>query len=140
MWVGQTPMFQVGPDGAVNVDQPMMIPPGTQPMYWSDPNMGACQSCPGGCVPPTYAPTTYATPTQWVAPQPCAPAPIAVQPPPPAPIRWTIFGEALWIHPTGVDMAHAQVPERIHDRIDNGRRSSDGRGLSNALRPERMMR
>jgi hypothetical protein len=96
-------MFQVGHDGAVNVDQPMMIPPGTQPMYWADPTMSAGQPCPGGC-----APMTYATPTQWVVPQPCAPPPIAVQPPPPAPIQWTIFGEALWIHPTGVDMAHAQ--------------------------------
>ncbi len=105
MWVGQTPMFQVGPDGAVNVDQPMMVAPGQQPMYWADPTMGAGQPCPGGQCAPTMP---YATPTQWVMPQQCAPAPIAVQPPPPAPIRWTIYGEALWIHPTGVDLAHAQ--------------------------------
>jgi Legionella pneumophila major outer membrane protein precursor len=112
MWVGQTPMFQVGPDGAVNVDQPMMIPPGTQPMYWANPNACAGQPCPG-----QYVPQPYPTPTQWVVPQQQAPpmmmqpqpsAPLMVQPQPPAPLRWTIFGEALWIHPTGVDMAHAQ--------------------------------
>jgi hypothetical protein len=110
-------MFQVGPDGAVNVDQPVMMPgaqpmmvqPGAQPMYWADPNMCAGQQCQGQC-----APMTYATPTQWVVPQQCAPAPpIAVQPPPPAPLQWTLFGEALWIHPTGIDMAHAQ-------QIDDG--------------------
>jgi hypothetical protein len=104
MWLGQTPMFQVGPDGAVNVDQPMMMPPGAQPMYWADPNMYAGQPCQGSCAPPTYA-----TPTQWVVPQQCAPPPpLLVQPAPPAPLRWTIYGEAMWIHPTGVDMAHAQ--------------------------------
>jgi hypothetical protein len=31
-----------------------------------------------------------------------------VPPPPPPPLRWTIFGEALWLHPTGADLAHAQ--------------------------------
>jgi hypothetical protein len=109
MWLGQTPMFQVGPDGAVNVDQPMMMPPGMQPMYWADPNACGGQPCPGGC-----APTTYATPTQWIVPQQCAPPPpITVQPPPPAPLRWTIYGEALWIHPTGVDMAHAQQQDGL---------------------------
>jgi hypothetical protein len=123
VWLGQQPMFQVGPDGAVNVDQPMMMPPGgqpmmmpqgAQPMYWADPTMGAGQPCPGGCAPPTYAPTTtYAAPTQWVVPQPCAPPPIAVQPPPPPPIQWSIYGEALWIHPTGVDMAHAQQQDGL---------------------------
>jgi hypothetical protein len=104
VWLGQTPMFQVGPDGAVNVDQPMMMPPGAQPMYWADPNMCGGQPCQGSCAPPTYA-----TPTQWVVPQQCAPPPpLLVQPAPPSPLRWTIYGEAMWIHPTGVDMAHAQ--------------------------------
>jgi hypothetical protein len=116
-WLGQTPMFQVGPDGAVNVDQsmmmspgaqPMMMAPGAQPMYWADPSTCGGQPCPGGCAPPAYAPT------QWIVPQQFAPAaPIAVQPPPPAPLRWTIYGEALWIHPTGVDMAHAQQQDGL---------------------------
>jgi len=103
-------MFQVGPDGAVNLDQPpmapaapyggapMMMPPGMQPMYWNSPQMCAGQPCPSPYGQPC------APQPMWAMPQP----PVVVQPPPPAPLRWTVFGEAMWIHPTGVDMAHAQ--------------------------------
>jgi hypothetical protein len=44
--------------------------------------------------------------------QPC-PQPVAPCPPPPQPHRWAIWGEALWLHPTGVDMAHAQQQDGL---------------------------
>ncbi len=117
MWISQPPTYQVGPNGAVNLDQPMMpfgaqyapptmtpgaspmmLPPGTAPAYWAGPDC-ASQPCP--------------TPTGLMVPQqvPCPPA--VVQPPPPPPLRWMVFGEVLWLHPTGVDMAHAQQQDGI---------------------------
>ena len=115
MWISPTPMFQVGPDGAVNVDQPTMAPaapyggvpmmmPGMQPMAWGGADPCAGQPCPQGCPP-------YAAPMMYMAPQPCPP--VVVQPPPPPPVRWTLFGEAMWLHPTGIDMAHAQQQNGI---------------------------
>jgi hypothetical protein len=115
MWISPTPMFQVGPDGAVNVDQPMMAPaapyggnpmmmPGMQPMACETCDPSGCQPCPQGCPP-------YAAPMMYMAPQACQP--VVVQPPLPPPVRWTVFGEAMWIHPTGVDMAHAQQQNGI---------------------------
>jgi hypothetical protein len=114
-WVSPAPMFQVGPDGAVNIDQPMMMPgpqyggapmmmPGgvpmeipqaASPMYCDFPPPCAGQACP-----PCPTPTMYA--------QPCPPPP-----PPPPQLKWSVFGEALWIHPTGADMAHAQQQNGI---------------------------
>jgi hypothetical protein len=44
--------------------------------------------------------------------QPC-PQPVVACPPPPQPMRWAIWGEALWLHPTGVDMAHAQQQDGL---------------------------
>ena len=41
------------------------------------------------------------------------PQPVVACPPPPQPLRWAIWGEALWIHPTGVDMAHAQQQDGL---------------------------
>ena len=120
MWISPTPMFQAGPDGVVNVDQPMapatayggvpygtapmMMAPGMQPMAWGSPDACAGQPCPQGCPP-------YAAPMMWMAPQACPP--VVVQPPPPPPVRWTVFGEAMWLHPTGVNMAHAQQQNGI---------------------------
>jgi hypothetical protein len=103
MWVNQPPMFQVGADGAVNLDQPMqpiqpmIVPPGTAPMYWGDPNVIAGQPCPP-CEPPCPPPSVWMVPAQ-----PCPPV---VQAPPP--LQASIFGDVLWLHPTGIDMAHAQ--------------------------------
>jgi hypothetical protein len=48
---------------------------------------------------------------QWVVPmqpQPCPPP----CPPPPS-VQWTLFGDVLFLHPTGVDMAHAQQQNGI---------------------------
>jgi hypothetical protein len=113
MWVGQAPAFQVGADGAVNIDQPitmagpqfggapMMMPQAAAPMYCG-PDGYPCPPCPDPC-----APQPCPTPTMWMVPaQPCPP-------PAPPPLRWSIFGDVLWIHPTGVDMAHAQQQDGL---------------------------
>jgi hypothetical protein len=80
-------------------------PQGAAPIYLDGP--GACgpQGCgPQGCPAP-YAPCPQ--PQMYMQPvAPCPPAPVC--PPPPPVSKWAIWGEALWIHPTGVDMAHAQ--------------------------------
>ena len=39
--------------------------------------------------------------------------PVVACPPPPQPMRFSVWGEALWIHPTGVDMAYAQQQNGI---------------------------
>src|SRR5215510_12089999 len=39
-----------------------------------------------------------------------------------------------------VDVSYSEMPERVHDRVDDGCGRSDGRGLSDAFRPERVMR
>jgi hypothetical protein len=39
-----------------------------------------------------------------------------------------------------VYMSHPEMPERVHHRIDDGRGRTDGRRLSDALRPERVVR
>jgi hypothetical protein len=107
MWVGQAPAFQVGPDGAVNLDQPitmpgpqfggppMMAPQAALPMYCGP---DVCQPYPDPCAQPCP------TPTMWT--QPCPP-------PAPPPLRWALFGDVLWLHPTGVDMAHAQQQDGL---------------------------
>ena len=121
-WVSQAPMFQVGPDGAVNIDQPMMmpgtpygapmmqggapmmIPQAASPMYCGCPQPCAGQPCPNPCgTQPCPTPMMYMAPAQ-----PCPPPP-----PPPPQLQWSVFAEVLWIHPTGVDMAHAQQQNGI---------------------------
>jgi hypothetical protein len=96
------------PQGAVPYD-PMMAqmggapmgayPPGAAPIYLD--GMGTCgpQGCPAPC-PPCPQPQMYM--------QPVCPPPAPVCPPPPPAAKWSIWGEAMWIHPTGIDMAHAQ--------------------------------
>ncbi|MEX0613913.1 MAG: Lpg1974 family pore-forming outer membrane protein [Pirellulales bacterium] len=127
MWINQPPMFQVGPNGAVNLDQPVMMPNtayqgGPPMMYGPVPSDAGCAAQPypaTGATP--YPAQAYPAPSAWVVPaQPVQQYPAAVmqppavvQPPlvvqpPPQPFTWTLFGEALWLHPTGVDMAHAQ--------------------------------
>ncbi len=77
-------------DGAVYLDGPMPCGP---------------QGCP--CPQPCPQPQMYMQPVM-----PC-PQPVAVCPPPPQPLRWSVWGEALWLHPTGVDMAHAQQQDGL---------------------------
>jgi len=123
-WVSPAPMFQVGPDGAVNVDQPMMMPGpqyGGAPTMMPGPQYGT-PMMPGG-VPleiPQAASPMYCDCPQPCAGQPCPPCPTPTMyvqpcppPPPPPQLKWSVFGEALWIHPTGADMAHAQQQNGI---------------------------
>jgi hypothetical protein len=83
MPMGQMPMGAVAGDGAIYLDGPMPCGP---------------QGCP--CPQPCPQPQMLMQPVQ-----PC--------PPPPQPLRWSVWGEALWIHPTGVDMAYAQQQDGL---------------------------
>ena len=89
---------------------PGAYPQGAAPIYLDGP--GACgpQGCgPQGCPVP-YAPCPQ--PQMYMQPvAACPPAPVC--PPPPPAAKWSIWGEALWIHPTGVDMAHAQQQDGL---------------------------
>jgi hypothetical protein len=126
MYMQQAPMFQVGPSGAVNLDQPMMaqgypgyaaapanmygMPAGAmyQP-YAAGPGCG--DACSVSCGQPCGQPCPQ--PMQWVVPmQPTVPCPPPCAPQPP-PIQWMVFGDVLWLQPTGVDMAHAQQQDGI---------------------------
>jgi hypothetical protein len=121
-WLSPAPMFQVGPNGAVNIDQPMMppgaqygapmmmpgsvpmMPPAASPMYCDCPQPCGGQACPNPCATqPCPSPTMYMMPSQ-----PCPPPP-----PPPPQLQWSVFAEAMWIHPTGADVAHAQQQNGI---------------------------
>ncbi len=84
---GMPPMM--GPQGMVSYDPAMA----GAPIYLDGPSPCGPQGCP--------------CPQPQMVMQPC-PQPVAPCPPPPQPMRWAIWGEALWLHPTGVDMAHAQ--------------------------------
>lgn len=97
MWVGSAPSFPVGADGAINLDEPMAMGPGMGTPYWGDPNACATQPCPP-CAPASV----------WMMPQ--QPCPPAVQP---RPLQASVFGDFLWLHPTGVDMAHAQQQDGL---------------------------
>jgi hypothetical protein len=63
-------------------------------------------------IAPTFAPPVIAPPISPVASpamvQPGIVGPTVVVAPLAPPFTWTLFGEALYLHPTGVDMAHAQ--------------------------------
>lgn len=74
---------------------------------------------PQGCAPPTCGPQGCPAPCgtcqpMYVQQVPCPPPAPCPPPPPPAPqTRWSLWGDVLWIHPTGVDMAHAQQQDGI---------------------------
>jgi len=98
----------------VPVQQAMPPMMGPQGMVTYDPNMGGM---PTGAMPAGDGAIYLDGPTPC-GPQPCpcpqpqmyvqpCPRPVAACPPP-QPLRWSIWGEALWLQPTGVDMAHAQ--------------------------------
>jgi hypothetical protein len=117
----------------------MMTPQGVVPIESGDPNMmggewggypagagpiyldGPQQSCgPEGCS--TCTPYSAQQPMmipgqgQYYSPnncQQCQPVPCPQPPPPPPALRWSLWGDALWLHPTGVDMAHAQQQNGI---------------------------
>jgi len=89
---GAAPMM--GPQGMVNYDPAM---PGA-PIYLDGPLPCGPQGCP--------------CPQPQMVMQPC-PQPVAPCPPPPQPKRWAIWGEALWLQPTGIDMAHAQQQDGL---------------------------
>jgi Legionella pneumophila major outer membrane protein precursor len=99
----------MGPQGMVTYDPNMGgmpmggMPGGDGAIYLDGPSPCGPQGCP--CpqpCPPCPQPQMYMQPMV-----PC-PQPVAACPPPPEPLRWSVWGEAIWIHPTGVDMAHAQ--------------------------------
>jgi hypothetical protein len=84
-------------------------PSGAGPIYLDDPNACGPQGCPTGPTPQmqTFSPMQAYQPYQQC--QTCPP----VTAPPPPPLRWSAWGEVLWLHPTGVDMAHAQQQDGI---------------------------
>jgi len=96
--------------------EPMGAPMGGAPMasggvvYLDGPPVCGPQGCgPQGCqVPCTTCQPMYVQQVPCPPPAPCPPPP----PPPPA-VKWSLWGDALWIHPTGVDMAHAQQQNGI---------------------------
>ena len=120
----QAQSLMVGADGAVHLDEltqaqanaPVIIqqtpeliqPQGISEMSMSGMPMGAMSmsgmpmgapGCPqpmSACIDPCTVPFV-----------PCAPCTVpCIQPP--MPIKYSFFGEFLFLHPTGVDMAHAQ--------------------------------
>lgn len=134
----QAQSLMVGADGAVHLDeltpaqasapviieqQPELIqPPSISEMSMSGMPMGAMpmggmpmngmsmngMACPPGCPQPMSACIDPCT----VPFVPCAPCAIpCIQQP--MPIKYSFFGEFLFLHPTGVDMAHAQQQDGI---------------------------
>jgi hypothetical protein len=127
VWVDRPSTYQCDADGAVYVDRPVTMSPapGPYPSAWvvqqpqfmqpptimqpsaaMQPSSNQLPLLPQGPVPAPVAQPPIAVPpaSQPVAfPPPVTP--VIVQPPP---TQWTIFGDVLWLHPTGVDMAHAQ--------------------------------
>jgi hypothetical protein len=118
----QPAQYVQSPGGPVVVQQGMPMqqpmPPmmGPQGMVSYDPNMGGMPGGDGAIYLDGPAPCgPQGCPYPQPCPQPCPQPqpmmmmqPVVACPPPPAPIRWSVWGEALWIHPTGVDMAYAQ--------------------------------
>jgi hypothetical protein len=106
MPVEQSMPPMMGPQGMVSYDPAMSgmpmgaMPAGNGAVYLDGPMPCGPQGCP--------------------CPQPC-PQPMVMQqvvpvvacPPPPQPLRWSVWAEAMWIHPTGVDMAHAQQQDGL---------------------------
>ncbi len=109
MQQGMPPMM--GPQGMVSYDPSMGgmpmggMPSGDGAVYLDGPMPCGPQGCP--CPQPCPQPQMVMQPMM-----PC-PQPVAVCPPPPEPLRWSIWGEAMWIHPTGVDMAYAQQQDGL---------------------------
>lgn len=113
MWVGQTPVFQVGPDGAVNLDQPMMMP-GT-PYSAAQFPAGAYPGQPMMVAPGTSPYAAQPWGAQAVQPQPAWGAPWLSNPdaiiggpiPPSFVHRTSVFGEFLFIRPRDAEVAYA---------------------------------
>jgi hypothetical protein len=133
---GQPMMVQGGQPMAVPQAQPqVMLPPGAVPqgplppgVVPYDPNnpmmagtpwntyqqgvapvyVDGANPCDGMQCPP-YA-MQQCPPCQVPCQVPCAPLVQVCQP---EPLRCAVWGEALWLHPTGVDMAHAQQQNGI---------------------------
>lgn len=112
----QTMPPMMGPQGMVTYDPAMGgAPMGTVPMGAAQ--MGGMPAGDGAIYLDGPMPCG---PQGCPCPQPC-PQPMMLQqfqpvvacPPPPQPMRWSAWGEALWIHPTGVDMAYAQQQNGI---------------------------
>jgi Legionella pneumophila major outer membrane protein precursor len=117
MWVGQTPMYQVGPDGAVHLDQPMMAP-GQPYTGQGQPMQSFMQPLAAPPMATPYPPQQYVTPQPWgaqaVQPQPTWGAPLLSGstlmggPIPPSYIhRHAVFGEFLYMRPRDADVAYA---------------------------------
>lgn len=125
MWQGAAPVMQVGPDGAVNLDQPMMTS-GT-PYYAGQPMMAAPVAAPAQPYGMPYAQPMSAP---YVQPYPGQPwGPQAVQPqsawappwlqlpntnaltagpiPPSYIHRTSVFGEFLYMRPRDAEVAYA---------------------------------
>lgn len=102
----------MGPQGAMVYDSmdpgmggypPGAYPPGAEPIFLD----GASSCGPQGCGTPGC---TTCQPGYMQQPMPCAPP----LPPPPQPqLMWSLWGDVLWLHPTGADMAHAQQQNGI---------------------------
>jgi hypothetical protein len=121
--------LMVGADGAVHLDEmsesaasapviieqtPQLIQPqsisgmsmnempfGNMPMTGMPMGAPGCPQPMSACIDPCTVPFV-----------PCAPCTVpCVQPP--MPIKYSFFGEFLYLHPTGVDMAHAQQQNGI---------------------------
>src|SRR5215831_4598288 len=62
--------------------------------------------------------------------------------------RWLLFGYSVFSQKLphfrrgdrNIDVSYSEMPERVHDRVDDSRGRSDGRGLSDAFGAERVMR
>jgi hypothetical protein len=123
MYMNQAPMFQVGPNGAVNLDQPMMAQAAGYPgypgyaaapvqMYGVPASPGmypggpACADpCGAQCAAPCAAPCPQ--PMQWVMPmQPQVPCPPQVCQPAPPPLQLSLFGEFLFMRPRDAEVAY----------------------------------
>jgi hypothetical protein len=112
MWINQQPTYQVGPDGAVNLDQTQPYTAGQFP-----PGMYPPQQYTAAQVPPaTYPPQPYATQpwgAQAVAPQPTWGAPVVAQPTVGGSIpyfflhRTSVFGEFLYLRARDAEVAYA---------------------------------
>ncbi len=107
--VPQMPMYQVGADGAVNIDQPMMMP---QTQYASGYPMQSYMqpAASGGAVPymaqPWGAQAVQPQPawgTSWLGGNTLLGGPI----PPSFIHRYTVFGEFLYIQPRNAEVAYA---------------------------------
>lgn len=108
MWVGGTPAYQVGADGAVNLDQPMMMPPGAYASGY--PMQSFMQPTAPMAAPVAQQPWG----TQGLQAQPAWGAPLLAGstlmggPIPPVFVhRHAIFGEFLYMRPRNAEVAYA---------------------------------